>query len=118
MIETKQRVTQVVKKWLLGVIPVAVEEDTGRTKKVCVPAFHHHKMNTELNGQLWTLGTPFFYKYNVAYDRDAKPPAISFNEAECTQCDGMAAAGSLAQRRQRAASGLLRRLDAEPRIPV
>jgi len=115
MIETKQEVTKVVKKWLLGVIPVAVKEPTARKERVCMPAFHHHKMNTEVNGPVWMFGTPFFYKYTVAYDRNTKPPAISFNQGECTECGSLMAHSFLASSVQRTSGRRI--LETEPRIP-
>jgi len=81
------------------------------TKKVCQPAFEAHDMKTEKNGQVYLLGTPFFYKYNVAYDRSTSPPTISFNRGGCGSCAG-AAEGLL----QEDVSPPLRHLDTEPRV--
>jgi len=88
------------------------------TKKVCQPAFEVHEMNTLKNGPVYLLGTPFFYKYNVAYDRSTSPPAISFNRGGCGSCAGGGAAANagLLQEREWSASPPLRHLDTEPRV--
>merc|ERR1719296_471759 len=84
----------------------------GVTKKVCRPAFDTHDFNTVKNGPVWLLGTPFFYKYNVAYDRSTTPPSISFNRNGCGSCGmSQAPASFLAQRSTR-----WRQLDTTPRI--
>jgi len=101
MIETsiKTRLSQ-----LLGIQAVT---------KVCRPAFDTHEYNTVKNGAVWLLGTPFFYKYNVAYDRSTSPPSISFNRNGCGSCGGQAEAPAsfLAQRLTS-----LRQLDSAPRV--
>jgi len=75
----------------------------------CKPAFdlRHH---SSASGAQFILGSPFFYKFKVAYDRAASPPAISFNRASCGSCTGAAASSFLAGR-----SGVFRHLDTEPR---
>jgi len=75
------------------------------TQKVCKPAFEAHDYQTVNNGPVWILGTPFFYRYNIAYDRSTTPPAVSFNRAPCGSCAGGA---SLFARSRR-------HLDSEPR---
>jgi len=54
--------------------------------KVCSPAFGAMDYNTQKNGPVWILGTPFFYQYHVGYDLHSSPPAISFTSTETTPC--------------------------------
>jgi hypothetical protein len=68
-----------------GKIPVG-KKFTGKTQKVCSPAFSEMEYNTAKNGPVWILGTPIFYEYQVHYDVDAKPPAISFSNTPCGSC--------------------------------
>jgi len=112
IIEAKKHVSKLVRKWLWGIIPMAVPESTGDAKKICIPAFKDHKMNTQVNGPVWILGSPFFYKYTVAYNREAAPPAISFNEASCAPCEQSSSLLSL-----RGSTSGRRVLDAAPRVP-
>jgi len=53
----------------------------------CKPAMDLRKSTA---GAKFILGSPFYTKFNIAYDRSSKPPAISFNRAECGSCGGMA----------------------------
>lgn len=67
------------------------EQPTGT---VCKPAIDLRKVKP--NTSQYILGSPFFYKYVVAYDRQASPPALSFNRAECGSCAGSTASSFLA----------------------
>jgi len=60
---------------------------TGDQKKVCLPAFSEMDYNTVQNGPVFIFGTPFFYKYEVAYDLESKPPSISFKDGPCGSCN-------------------------------
>merc|ERR1719198_912039 len=60
---------------------------TGEQKKVCLPGFSEMDYNTVQNGPVFIFGTPFFYKYQVAYDLDSMPPSMSFKNAPCGVCD-------------------------------
>lgn len=60
---------------------------TGKTRKVCSPAFSEMNYTTERNGPVWILGTPLFYKYRVGYDLSTTPPSMSFGEEPCGTCD-------------------------------
>jgi hypothetical protein len=59
---------------------------TGKTIKVCSPAFSPMEYRTEQNGPVWILGTPIFYGYQVGYDLSSKPPSMSFTNAPCGSC--------------------------------
>lgn len=54
--------------------------------KVCSPAFAAMDYNTQKNGPVWILGTPFFYEFHVGYDLDSKPPSVSFTSTKTTPC--------------------------------
>jgi len=75
-----------VRKNLMGVFPVELAEPTGRTLTVCTPAFGSMEYNTKANGPVWILGTPLFYEYQVGYELNANPPALSFSTAPCGAC--------------------------------
>jgi len=71
----------------LGKLPVG-KNFTGKTNKVCSPAFSPMEYKTEQNGPVWIMGTPIFYEYQVGYDMETKPPAISFSNVPCGSCGG------------------------------
>lgn len=71
----------------LGKLPIS-KNFTGKTNKVCSPAFSPMEYKTAQNGPVWILGTPVFYEYQVGYDMEAKPPAISFIDEKCGSCGG------------------------------
>merc|ERR1719422_2074370 len=75
MIETDQELD--IAHWLLG---------WEKSRKVCRPAFGVQEYSTLKNGPVWILGSPFFYKFNVVYDRSSQPASISFNRAACGSC--------------------------------
>mmetsp|Transcript_113431 Transcript_113431/g.315860 ORF Transcript_113431/g.315860 Transcript_113431/m.315860 type:complete len:516 (-) Transcript_113431:111-1658(-) len=75
-----------VTKHLLGIFPVQVPVRSGKTRKVCTPAFGVQEYTTVKNGPVWILGTPIFYEYQVGYDMQPSPPTISFNNASCGTC--------------------------------
>lgn len=61
-------------------------EPGGIQKKVCAPAFGVMDFDTKLNGPVWILGTPIFYKYQVGYNMSSTPPSISFIDDACGTC--------------------------------
>jgi hypothetical protein len=92
IIETHEKEFKYVYKNVPGFGKMPVGKDfTGRTQKVCSPAFSEMDYNTEQNGPVWILGTPVFYQYQVGYDLHAKPPAISFSDEPCGSCKEEAA---------------------------
>jgi len=82
-----------------------------KPSRICKVAFDTHQYKTVKNGPVWLLGTPFFYKYNVAYDRSTSPPSLSFNRNGCGSCVSSGGASFLAQRTK-----TRRHLDTEPRV--
>jgi len=87
------RIDAAANKKLQGVDEdVALLEEENRTatpSKVCSPAFSTMDYNTQKNGPVWILGTPFFYEFNVGYDLSSSPPSISFTstqESPCVNC--------------------------------
>lgn len=61
-------------------------------KRQCEPAFSDMDYNTQKNGPVWILGTPFFYTHEIGYDLQSSPPGISFTslfgpqDAPCGSC--------------------------------
>jgi len=63
--------------------------------KICTPAFGHMPMRTVKNGDVWILGTPLFYAYNVHYNMKSAQgrPSMSFTSQKkkpCGACGGSA----------------------------
>jgi hypothetical protein len=87
IIETQEQEYSYVYKNVpgLGQMPIG-KNFTGSTKKVCSPAFSPMEYKTSLNGAVWILGTPIFYQYQVGYDLESKPPAMSFTKSHCGSC--------------------------------
>lgn len=83
--ETMEEDIHHVKKNLYGIFPVDVPVSKGK-KKVCTPAFAKSSYDTKLNGPVWVLGLPLFYKFQVGYELNTKPPAMSFTEEPCGSC--------------------------------
>jgi len=57
--------------------------------KQCVAAISVMDYYTQLNGPVWILGSPLFYEYEVTYEFQSSPPAISFSsltENPCGSC--------------------------------
>jgi hypothetical protein len=80
------------------------DNHTGASSKVCSPAFGAMDYNTQKNGPVWILGTPFFYEFHVGYDLSASPPAISFTSTEetpCVSCSGGASLLSVSSKSNR-----------------
>lgn len=64
-------------------------------KKVCMMAFSPTEYTTQLNGDVWIMGTPLFYEYTAHYDRGAgkeeKDIGMGFTaraEEDCGTCQG------------------------------
>jgi hypothetical protein len=68
-------------------LPAGPINSKSADRKVCVPAFQPMDMQTEANGDVWILGTPFFYKYDVHYNLATDPPAITFSQSACGSCN-------------------------------
>lgn len=86
-------VTKHLKNLIPGLPLDIVFESPGPRMKVCTTAFGVHTYNTQQNGQIWIFGTPFFFRFRVAYDMSSKP-SIAFSEEPCQACgdiDDMAA---------------------------
>jgi len=93
------------------------------SQKVCSPAFGAMDYNTQKNGPVWILGTPFFYQYHVGYDLASTPPGISFTSTETTPCVACGGDPSListvnTKRRPRWISGPVRIPDIDVTIPL
>mmetsp|Transcript_3282 Transcript_3282/g.6463 ORF Transcript_3282/g.6463 Transcript_3282/m.6463 type:complete len:577 (+) Transcript_3282:69-1799(+) len=91
ILETEEEDLNLVVKNLFGVLPVALPLATGQRKKVCAPAFAVMEYNTKLNGPVWILGMPLFYKYQVGYNLVSEPPSVSFSDEPCGACENEAA---------------------------
>jgi hypothetical protein len=89
IIETEEKEFKYIYKNIKGVGKIPAGKNfTGRSQKVCSPAFSAMEYSTVQNGPVWILGTPVFYEYQVGYDMEAKPPEISFSNAACGSCGG------------------------------
>merc|ERR1719478_394873 len=86
VMETVADEVELTIKYLMGIIPVAQPQATGKKQKVCMPAFGAVNYTTKSNGPVWILGTPLFYQFQVHYDIAAKPPTIGFVEGKCHEC--------------------------------
>jgi len=87
IMETMSSEMMFVAEHLMGIFPRdLLEHATVQEKKVCVPAFGEMDYNTKVNGPVWILGTPIFYKYQVGYNMSSTPPGISFIEESCGTC--------------------------------
>lgn len=71
-------------KKLMGILPVSILDNKNKT--VCMPAFGKMDYRTKLNGDVWILGTPLFYQFNVHYDRAARPPTMTMVKEDCGTC--------------------------------
>jgi len=85
VIEMMEDEVRYVRKHLAG-FTIEVPTLTGKTRKVCAPAFGEMDYNTERNGPVWILGTPFFYERQVGYNLQSDPPSISFSSSPCGEC--------------------------------
>mmetsp|Transcript_117845 Transcript_117845/g.375683 ORF Transcript_117845/g.375683 Transcript_117845/m.375683 type:complete len:527 (+) Transcript_117845:61-1641(+) len=123
IIEMIQEEVKYVKKNLAGVFDYMSEQPTGKMVKVCGPAFGKQDYNTKKNGPVWILGTPIFYEYQVVYDMEATPPAISFSDQACGGCPeaGRPAktvfVSSHGHTQRRSGAALPRQVSGPPRVP-
>jgi len=107
------------KEWVLAL------EDPESKETMCSPAFSVMEYPTQLNGDVWILGTPLFYAYNVIYDVESSPPSMGFTstkEDACTACASAAGLVSMNATKVEAnthmkATSKLRRLHGAPRNP-
>jgi hypothetical protein len=76
-----------VRKMLFGVFPLKIPVPTGKKTRVCTPAFGAMVMKSVYTGPVWILGQPIFYEFQVGYDMETKPPAISFTKGPCGSCE-------------------------------
>eukprot|EP00930_Biecheleria_cincta_P013353 TRINITY_DN1194_c0_g1_i2.p1 TRINITY_DN1194_c0_g1~~TRINITY_DN1194_c0_g1_i2.p1 ORF type:complete len:519 (-),score=83.97 TRINITY_DN1194_c0_g1_i2:114-1670(-) len=83
VIETPAYVAHITTAKILGA-PLKVVAIT--EENVCQAAFQASEYPTTLNGQVWIMGTPLFYEYKVHYDREPKPPTMSFAREACGSC--------------------------------
>jgi len=92
VLETVEEEYDLAARHLSDIVP---DESTARRSaknRVCSPAFGVMDMPTQLNGDVWILGTPIFYAFNVNYDLDGSPPSMSFEEESCGTCEDQAQA--------------------------
>lgn len=118
VIQSTQEVAHREIKKLMGIFPVNILEKKNKT--VCMPAFGKMDYPTKLNGDVWILGTPLFYQFNVHYDRAASPPSMTLVEEDCGHCQAGKLVGSgsasLLDRSATEVRGMdaLRRLNSSP----
>lgn len=103
--------------YILGIFPHEHDVKVG-VKTVCIPAFGKDSMSykNSANGPVWIFGTPFFYHFQVAYDRASDPPAVAFNPGPCEACGPEPEAASLAQASSKGGHRFLRFFE-KPRMP-
>jgi len=86
IMETVQDQMHFIVNHLTDVFPTNLLESVGMQKKACAPAFGVMDFDTKLNGPVWILGTPIFYKYQVGYNMVSAIPGISFVDDQCGFC--------------------------------
>lgn len=63
----------------------------GHWEKICRPAFIPLDYVTPDFGDVWIMGTPLFYEFEVVYDLQSVPPTMGFNRFKdstgCAACD-------------------------------
>jgi len=90
-----------------------------RQSKVCSPAFSDMEYNTQNNGPVWILGTPFFYEFTVGYNMFSQPPTISFTPAKAEPCGSCGKpAGLVGTAAQRGALNRPRWVPGPARLPT
>lgn len=90
IMETVQDQMHFIADHLTDVFPANLVDSANKQKytqqKACAPAFGVMDFDTKLNGPVWILGTPIFYKYQVGYNMVSPIPGISFVDDECGSC--------------------------------
>lgn len=87
VLETVEEDYALAARHLVGVVP-GQPQPKQAGMRVCSPAFGVMEMPTQLNGDVWILGTPFFYAFNVNYDLDSL--SVAFEDEPCGACDSQA----------------------------
>lgn len=78
-----------IKKLKLSGWSYVIKTVPSRGATECVAAISVMDYYTQLNGPVWILGSPLFYEYDVTYEFQSSPPAISFSsltEHPCGSC--------------------------------
>jgi len=86
VLETVEEEYDLAARHLADIVPQKSTSDRS-SNRVCSPAFGVMDMATQLNGDVWILGTPLFYAFNVNYNLDDSPPSIAFQDQPCGTCD-------------------------------
>jgi hypothetical protein len=115
IIETMEDEVEMVTRNIFG-MPIKIPHKTGKTQRVCAPAFSSMEMETKDNGKVWILGAPLFYKYTVAYDNDDKKPSIAFHKHEKCGCPSAKSGSLVASETTQRLSGM-REIHEAPRLP-
>jgi len=87
VLETVEDEYDLAARHLDDIVPDRSTSKESSKNRVCSPAFGVMEMPTQLNGDVWILGTPIFYAFNVHYNLEDSPPSIAFEEEECGTCD-------------------------------
>jgi hypothetical protein len=85
ILQQAQNKTKVVLEYI-DTFPTKVQKSTDEQQRACFPAFDVMDYPTERNGPVWILGMPLFYEYQVGYDKNPEPPALSFSSQPCGAC--------------------------------
>jgi hypothetical protein len=62
------------------------KEEQGGDFNVCMPAFGSMDFHTEEAGDIWILGMPLFFAYDVGFYLKGGPPGVSFTRQEESPC--------------------------------
>jgi len=87
VLETVEEEYDLAARHLDDIVPEESASRRSSKNRVCSPAFGVMEMPTQLNGDVWILGTPIFYAFNVNYNLDDSPPSIAFEDEPCGSCD-------------------------------
>jgi len=99
-------------------IDMSIANSSGKTLRVCEPAFGTMEYDTRLNGPVWILGASLFYEYAVGFELDANNMAMSFKKLStnvpCSSCTGPNSSSSVIL--TQSGSRQLRHLNKPPRM--
>eukprot|EP00403_Amphidinium_massartii_P015713 CAMPEP_0178420584 /NCGR_PEP_ID=MMETSP0689_2-20121128/26208_1 /TAXON_ID=160604 /ORGANISM="Amphidinium massartii, Strain CS-259" /LENGTH=585 /DNA_ID=CAMNT_0020042071 /DNA_START=210 /DNA_END=1967 /DNA_ORIENTATION=- len=98
------------------------EDDTAQSNKnkrrTCIPAMEAIDYVDPQFGQMWILGMPFFYSYNVHYTLSEEDPSIAFRNTPCDTCGGSANSHGPDTSFQAGGSGANEEVTLESRAPL
>lgn len=86
VLQQAQNKTEVVREHI-DVFPTPVERFSSEQEKACFAAFDEMDYSTNANGNVWILGMPLFFQYQVGFDASKDSTSVSFSSEKCGSCD-------------------------------